>query len=114
MKWRNWANEYIAKTNNSAIVKLEESNFGMVRERVVCNDGFAFSLQASRYHYCSPRETGLESYTHVELGYPTEGQEELMEYAEDISNPCDTVYGWVPTEVVDFVIMQHGGIKDFD
>ena len=33
-----------------------------------------------------------------------------MDYCEDDENPCGTVYGYVPVELVDRVIEKHGGI----
>jgi hypothetical protein len=34
-----------------------------------------------------------------------------MPYAEDAERPADTVYGYVPYEVVMEVIQKHGGVK---
>jgi hypothetical protein len=34
-----------------------------------------------------------------------------MEYAEDPDNPTNTVYGFVPIELVEQLIENHGGIK---
>ena len=81
------------------------------RPRVVCADGFSMSVQASGATYCSPRETGDIEYSAVEIGYPSEKVDEFMEWAEDEERPTDTVYGYVPIEVVDAVIAKHGGVK---
>ena len=35
-----------------------------------------------------------------------------MPYAEDRERPTDTVYGYVPVEIVERVIEKHGGIKE--
>lgn len=35
-----------------------------------------------------------------------------MEYAENPDDPTDTVYGWVPVEVVEAVVNNHGGIVE--
>jgi hypothetical protein len=77
--------------------------------RIVCEDGFAMSVQASEYHYCSPRESGEPFYFAVEVGYPTAREDALMEYAESPEEPTSTVYGWVPVEVVDAIVNAHGG-----
>lgn len=75
---------------------------------IVCADTFTMSVQASAYHYCTPRNnTG--PYTAFEVGYPSEMEELLLPYAEDKEHPTDTVYGWVPAEVIDKVIEKHGG-----
>ena len=77
--------------------------------RIVCADGFNFSVQASKYHYCSPR-TDEGPYTAFEVGFTSERCEELMPFAETSSNLTETVYAWVPAEVVEEVIRKHGGI----
>ena len=83
-------------------------------ERVVCLDGFSMSVQASDYNYCEPRRAGAEKYTHVEVGFPSEEEPLLMQWAEDPSQPLDTVYGWVPAHVVTTVCAKHGGIVEGD
>lgn len=79
------------------------------RERVVCLDGFSVSVQASEHHYCTPREDD-EVYTHVELGYPSEAEASLAQYAERPDHLLDTVYGWVPVGVVVDLLLSHGGM----
>ena len=101
-------NEYIKKTYNI-------SNLGdyrpYIRMRVQCNDGFSISIQASACHYCNPRATFEGPYTELELGYPSCSEELLIPYMEDdCCKPEDTVYPYVPVEVVDKVIKKHGGI----
>ena len=80
---------------------------------VKCKDGFSMSVQASHFHYCKPRVIiawpSFESYTHVEVGFPSGTEELLMPYVEDKSNPTDTVYPFVPVGVVLEVIEKHGG-----
>lgn len=79
--------------------------------RVVCKDGFSMSVQASKYHYCTPRDN-FGPYTSFEVGFPTQQEELLLEYAEDRRNPTDTVYGYVPTDVVEAVVAKHGGVDE--
>lgn len=86
-------------------------NFQDIRPSIECNDGFVVSVQASKTHYCKPRANWLEEYDEVELGYPTEAEESIIEYAEDPDEPTNTVYGYVPIEIVEEVIKKHGGIK---
>lgn len=82
------------------------------RPRLYCNDGYSISVQASAFHYCSPRLNGLQDYKSVELGYPSAEDELINEYAEDGDmNYTDTVYGYVPIEIVEKLIEKHGGIK---
>ena len=80
------------------------------RPRLYCNDGYSISVQASEFHYCSPRLNGLQDYKSVELEYPSTEDELINEYAEDFDY-TNTVYGYVPIEVVEKLIEKHGGIK---
>lgn len=56
------------------------------------------SIQASENHYCTPKEDNADSYECVELGYPNFlfSSGFIAKYAEDIDNPKDTIYGYVP------------------
>ena len=81
-----------------------------VRPHIVCADGFSLSVQASHFHYCSPKED-VGPYRTVEIGYPSQEIPQLMEYAEDESNPTGTVYAYVPVKIVGEIIDQHGGIQ---
>lgn len=86
----------------------EETKYkGFVREHLVCIDGFRISVQASGWHYCSPRmslENG-EEYTTLELGFANMKDELIEEYR---SGP---IYPYVPVDVVDKLIEKHGGIE---
>ena len=75
-----------------------------------CADGFTVSLQASTYHYCSPRETDCNGYYEIEIGFPSEKEELWMEYAENKDEPTGTVYAYVPVELVLEVLNKHGGV----
>ena len=75
---------------------------------IVCADGFTMSVQASANHYCSPRETGAWYYDQVEVGFPSAVEPLLLEYAES-DDYLNTVYGWVPVEVIDAIVAAHGG-----
>ncbi len=81
-----------------------------LNEKIVCADGFEMSVQAHSGGYCTPRIDNAERYTAVEVGFPSQIDELLLEYAEDEGNPTETVYGWVPSQTVSLVIAKHGGI----
>tara|TARA_R110000824_G_scaffold111463_5_gene259923 strand:+ start:1152 stop:1376 length:225 start_codon:yes stop_codon:yes gene_type:complete len=49
-------------------------------------------------------------YVEVEVGFPSHKEELLMPWAENRSEPTDTVYGYVPVSVVTNVIAKHGGM----
>jgi len=91
--------------------KAWEGKVPMMRQmkRIRCADGLTFSAQASEYTYCSPREN-IGPWVAVEIGFPSERVEEFMAYAESPEKPTETVYGWVPVEVVEAVVNAHGGL----
>ena len=86
--------------------KINDTHYPLIK----CADNFEMSVQASKFHYCEPR---LDSsyYVSVEVGFPSEKEDLLMEWADTPEDPTGTVYGWVPVEVVEEVIEKHGGIK---
>lgn len=93
-------------------------DFPIIRERIKCKDGISLSVQASRYHYCTPRDnTG--PYTHVEVGFILDENENQVIPPESWRNYSDgefpnSVYGYVPlTLVVEFII-DHGGVDGWD
>lgn len=45
-----------------------------------------------------------------ELGYPSAPDDLIASYADDPIAQTDTVYGYVPAEVVEALIQKHGGI----
>lgn len=102
-------------TINEFLQKYRKTNNGLliVRPRVRCADGYTVSVQAGEYHYCSPR-ADADHFDKVELGYPSEEDSELIDYAEDTTMLYDTVYGYVPVELVDEVLVKHGGIVGAD
>ena len=79
-------------------------------ELVVCADGFTMSVQAHAGAYCLPKMTGAPVYREVEVGFPSIEEPMLMKWAEEAHRPTDTVYGYVPVQVVTNVIAKHGGI----
>lgn len=81
-----------------------------IRPKVICNDGFSISVQGSASHYCRPRKT-QDWYDALELGYPSEEELSIMEYAENKSTPTDTVYSCVPIEVIEEIIIKHNGVN---
>ena len=83
----------------------------MRRELVVCKDGFTMSVQASEYHYCSPREDNAEWYAAVEVGFPSEVEPLLMPHIDQLmESATQAVYPWTPAQVVMDVIEKHGGM----
>ena len=99
-------NEYAKEACN---IKYERDGFRVLNP-IVCADGFSISVQASSRHYCQPRETGAYWYHLVECGYPSQAPEFILQYAEDSEQPTETVYGYVPVDLVNKLIDSHGGV----
>ena len=83
--------------------------------RIVCRDGFSMSVQASKDTYCEPRQD-VGPYTKVECGYPSSApiSQRLKEFAELLftDDYTDTVYPYVPVDIVLYELELHGGIVE--
>lgn len=101
-------NEYLKRTLK--VYECDGYRFQDIRPRLRCMDGFVISVQASRTHYCEPAINEAEKYVSVELGFPNIEDPLIIEYAEEIDNPTETVYAYVPIEIVNELIEKHGGI----
>lgn len=101
--------EYINKNRTGLTLK----GFHPFTKPLLCADGFRISIQASKYHFCSPEENLQDAvgYRSFELGYPSEKEELILEYADDLEDAMGTVYPYVPIEIVVAVLDKHGGIK---
>src|SRR3990172_4400625 len=81
-------------------------------DSLVCADGFTMSVQAGEHLYSTPR-SNVQLYHEVEVGFPSKKEKTLMPYAEDSTRSTDTVYGYVPVEIVNAIVDAHGGlVKD--
>ena len=85
---------------------------------IVCADGFSMLVQVGYSLYSTPKKVA-KRYSAVEIGFPSEHEPLIEEYAEFIPfgdeedeepDYTDTVYPYVPVEVVDKVLKKHGGI----
>ena len=83
-----------------------------LNKKVVCADGFTMSVQAHHSAYCEPRADAQRKYTLVEIGFPSTEEPLIMPWCEDDSKPTNTVYGYVPVDVVTNVIVKHGGMVE--
>ena len=78
---------------------------------VQCKDGFRMSVQASGFHYCTPRVDDAEAYTACEIGRISQAEPLFMEWLEvPGGNPMKNVYAYVPSHVIAQVIAKHGGM----
>ncbi len=82
--------------------------------RITCGDGFTISVQARSGSYCHRDNDG--TLTKVECGFPsaTPKTKELREFAECFGDHdyTETVYGYVPVEVVQAELDAHGGVVE--
>lgn len=78
-------------------------------EMVECADGFTMSVQASNRNYSNPRDD-VGPYTEVEVGFPSSYDIHLHDFAENPDKPTETVYGWVPADIIIMCIASHGGM----
>lgn len=79
-------------------------------QRIKCADGFTVSIQASEMHYCDPRDN-KGPYVSVELGYPTQEEPLIIDFAEEMEKPTQTVYGYVDVGIVVAMVNKHGGVQ---
>ena len=84
--------------------------------KIVCVDGFEMSVQVGFSLYSTPKKVA-KRYSAVEIGFPSDHEPLIEEYAEftpfnEEENPdyTDTVYPYVPVKVVNQVLKKHGGI----
>ena len=85
--------------------------------QIVCVDGFKMSVQVGFSLYSTPKKVA-KRYSAVEIGFPSEHEPLIEEYAEtfykedeiDVTDYTDTVYPYVPVKIVDKVLKKHGGI----
>ncbi len=91
--------------------KRADRKHELVYPRMICKDGFTMSVQAGPYAYCAPRDD-YGPYVAVEIGFPSQKEYLLMEWAENEENPTRTVYANVPVNVVIEVINKHGGLVE--
>lgn len=86
----------------------ENGDMQLIRPQIICGDGTSLSVQASFYHYCSPRKDGYGHYYLVEVGYPSaEVPPSWKEYQDGDSS----VYGYIPVYLVEEYISLHGEIN---
>ena len=82
---------------------------------IVCTDGFTMSVQVGYSLYSTPKKVA-KRYSNVEIGYPSEHEPLIEEYAECFTfeeldiDFTDTIYPYVPVKIVDKVLKKHGGI----
>ena len=77
-----------------------------------CADGFEISIQANELLYCSPRENRGDfegDYSAVEIACNPQPELEWREREGTLSTG-ESVYAYVPVEVVNSILRRHGGV----
>ena len=82
--------------------------------QIVCVDGFEMSVQVGYSLYSEPKKVA-KRYSAVEIGFPSDHEPLIEEYAEtfhqeDATDYTDIVYPYVPVKIVNKVLKKHGGI----
>ena len=75
---------------------------------VKCADGSEFSIQASKHHYCEPRNDEgpyLSVEIYIKSPIPWEFSSEMYKYHDGAG-----VYAYVPMNLIRDLIKHHGGI----
>ena len=81
---------------------------------LMLKNGVTLSVQASSGHYSLPRVIlPYKEYTSFEIGYPSEYFGFLKDYAENPDEPTDTVYAYVPKNVISHIISMCGGVVGY-
>lgn len=103
-------NDYLMSQRDVTNEDVIEDNTYPLAKRIVCADGFTLSVQASFGAYCRPRRN-IGPWYEVEIGFPSaRPSDDVMQYVEDPKDPTGTVYGYVPVELVNALIEEHGGM----
>ena len=114
-------NEFIKKnlkvTNHSRDSLMNHMLTSTRLPQIICSDGFKMSVQVGSSLYSTPKKVA-KRYSAVEIGFPSEPEELIKEWAEfapfdedEKPDYTDTVYPYVPVAVVDKVLKKHGGIN---
>lgn len=92
--------------------RLRFKGYSSTFPRILCADGFSMSVQAHWGAYSIPRDDFACSYRAVEIGFPSMIEPLIMDYCDNPEDPTETVYGYVPIELVVKVIEKHGGFHN--
>lgn len=103
-------NEYLMSFRDPSDSEVCSNRTFPVAKRITCKDGFSLSVQATHGTYCHPRRN-IGPWYEVEVGFPSAEPELIMSYAEQRDRPTETVYGYVPIELVQQLIELHGGVE---
>lgn len=100
-------------TLSEYLAKNKSAHCDYMSKRVELNSGLTLSIQASEHHYCEPRKNldDKSRYSMFEIGFPSAEIDLISHLAEDPSDLTETVYPYVPRDIIETVISDNGGIK---
>ena len=75
-----------------------------------CKDGFKISIQGHYGAYSKPREECSNIYQYESMEIKTSEQVESLKKYQDGED--STIYGYVPLELIEALIVEHGGFND--
>ena len=90
--------------------RIHHPDFFAVVPHIRFANGQTLSVQASSFHYCSPRTDDADAYRAFEVG-PADHRvfPELRGHRGDESDPRD-VHAWVPLSVLERIAARCGGV----
>lgn len=95
-------------------VENPTTGFKPLIKRLELMDGESLSVQTGHTHYCSPRDN-YGPWMQVEVGFPSvDPSDEWKDYFDgdwESEDHTESVYGYVPIDLVVSFINDHGGIK---
>ena len=97
--------------NHMELPNLEKLQFAEpINKRLVCADGFWLSVQGDRDKYSKPRlkEFNVYAYDSMELMASELLPQEFNEY---LDNEHNRIYGYVPVEMIESLLANHGGVS---
>lgn len=84
------------------------------RDHLTLKSGLQLSIQASVHTYCTPKNDD-GPWTHVEVmvknDSPPHDNQPIYEWRE-YYEPSGGIYGYLPVELVNKLIEEHGGVGD--
>lgn len=86
-----------------------------ITARLLLADGTSLSIQASDGHYCAPRcdMNEFSEYHEFEIGFPSSHIAEIETYKDGTDEQQQSVFGYVPVEVINSLIEARGGVVGF-
>lgn len=75
---------------------------------VICKDGTFLSVQCGYGYHCEPEKNGLQLKEYESFEIRTEVKDAELSVYSDTSDKNQ--FSYVPTEVIDRIVKEHGGL----